>query len=415
MTLDEKLRTQFHEIAGRLEIDPDAELGTTLLSARRRKRYKTAVTALGGLVVVILAAGVTTIAMTSFGTQKVGTANRPTSETDRGLTPEGELAAVTQLANNARNLPREEVERLEDELKAHPNDLDSRTRLLGYYWAKRNSDEADEARRRHALWVIKNRPESVIAGLPYAHLDPLLDGDAYIDARALWIKHAEDTTSVKVITNAANFFTVIDRKRAEALFIRAKELDPENPEWSARLGTLYMLGLSRREGQSRIEEAKKALAEFERALSLTKNQSHPSPPHHLLTNAATAAFEAGDISKARQHATDLLNDAGRSPNGNPVHYGNLILGRIALLEGDVGETERRLLAAGRTSGSPNLNSFGPNMTLARDLLRRGRKDVVLEYLNLCAVFWKSGQSKLTVWKEDIRAGREPDFGANLDY
>ena len=39
-------------------------------------------------------------------------------------------------------------------------------------------------------------------------------------------------------------------------------------------------------------------------------------------------------------------------------------------EGRIEEAKRHLLAAGRSSGSPVLGSFGPNMSLAKDLLEK---------------------------------------------
>lgn len=74
-----------------------------------------------------------------------------------------------------------------------------------------------------------------------------------------------------------------------------------------------------------------------------------------------------------------------------------------------------LRAAGETPGSPQLNSFGPNMTLAKDLLERGERDAVLAYFEACRVFWKMGGNSLDAWRQDVEAGRIPNFGANLRY
>jgi hypothetical protein len=57
--------------------------------------------------------------------------------------------------------------------------------------------------------------------------------------------------------------------------------------------------------------------------------------------------------------------------GNAVHTANLVLGRIALADGDVEEAKCLLLLAGQTPGSPQLNSFGPDMLFAEELLEKG--------------------------------------------
>ena len=102
-------------------------------------------------------------------------------------------------------------------------------------------------------------------------------------------------------------------------------------------------------------------------------------------------------------------------NGDVVHDGNLVLGRIAVDEGRIEDAKRLLLAAGKSSGSPVLGSFGPNMSLAKDLLEKGEQETVLQYFEMCRKFWSSGGGKLDEWTKDVQAGRIPDFGANLIY
>jgi hypothetical protein len=55
------------------------------------------------------------------------------------------------------------------------------------------------------------------------------------------------------------------------------------------------------------------------------------------------------------------------------------------------------------------------MSLAKDLIEAGERDVVLEYFTLCRSFWKMGQKKLDDWTAMIKGGGMPDFGANLLY
>ena len=60
-----------------------------------------------------------------------------------------------------------------------------------------------------------------------------------------------------------------------------------------------------------------------------------------------------------------------------------------------------------------MRSFGPNMSLARDLLDAGEREVVITYLDGCSRFWKD--SSIEQWKAEINKGQTPEFGANLHY
>jgi hypothetical protein len=97
---------------------------------------------------------------------------------------------------------------------------------------------------------------------------------------------------------------------------------------------------------------------------------------------------------------------------------------VALREDDPDGAKEFLLESGKTPGSPQLNSFGPTFVLAAELLRRGEKGTVLEYLDLVAEFWanpakaktsnplaaRNAQDharKLEVWKQEIGEGKVP--------
>jgi hypothetical protein len=84
---------------------------------------------------------------------------------------------------------------------------------------------------------------------------------------------------------------------------------------------------------------------------------------------------------------------------------------VAVRHGGIAGGGRYLLKAGATPGSPQLDHFGPNFALARDLLLAGSKDVVLQYFDLVAKFWAN--PKLADWRAAVAAGQTPDFGANL--
>ena len=152
------------------------------------------------------------------------------------------------------------------------------------------------------------------------------------------------------------------------------------------------------------------------ALKKLENAKTEQTRVYALGDAAKESFTLGHIEDARKYATELLNLAPKvSSNGNAVHDGNIILGRIAVKENRIADAKRHLLGAGQTSGAPNLDTFGPNMALAEELLKRGERQTVLEYFQLCRRFWTLHPEKLDQWTKEVEAGRAPALGANLFY
>jgi hypothetical protein len=129
--------------------------------------------------------------------------------------------------------------------------------------------------------------------------------------------------------------------------------------------------------------------------------------------------DAGALDRAEQLAIEALRRAEHYRKdwnfGNAQHKAHIALGRIALRRQKLSEAKDHLLKAGRTRGSPQLDTFGPSMLLAKELLEKGEKDVVLEYFDLCRAFWEMGNSDLDRWDADVSAGRVPVFGSNLVY
>jgi hypothetical protein len=138
----------------------------------------------------------------------------------------------------------------------------------------------------------------------------------------------------------------------------------------------------------------------------------------LLPRLAKAAFDAQQSAKAAAYASEALEAARHGTfwwTGDAVHQGNIVLGRLALERGDIQAAEGFLLAAGKAPQSSFLTVFGPNMGLARDLLARGRRDAVVQYLEECRGLWTTDRGKLPEWLALVRAGLQPDFGPNVDY
>ena len=57
------------------------------------------------------------------------------------------------------------------------------------------------------------------------------------------------------------------------------------------------------------------------------------------------------------------------------------------------------------------------MSLAKELLEIGEKDIVIEYIKLTTKFWVKtfSEEKTKNWKKEIEQGVIPEFGANLQY
>jgi len=138
-----------------------------------------------------------------------------------------------------------------------------------------------------------------------------------------------------------------------------------------------------------------------------------------LNGAAKESLNQSHDSDAKSFAEELERLAPEYKTdwnyGNAIQDFNIVLGRLALKSGNVDAAKERLIAAGNSPGSPQMDSFGPNMTLAKDLLVKGEKAVVVEYFKLCKKFWASHGGKLDIWTKDVEQDRVPDFGANLDY
>ena len=130
--------------------------------------------------------------------------------------------------------------------------------------------------------------------------------------------------------------------------------------------------------------------------------------------AARNALESGNTELAQELATELELLAPKyRDNGNAIQDANQVLGLIALSKGDIDEAKRRLLASADSNGSPTMKTFGPNMQLAKALLEKGEKDVVVDYFDRCGKFWKDRQ--LAAWKDSAMKGEVPDFGSNVLY
>ncbi len=134
--------------------------------------------------------------------------------------------------------------------------------------------------------------------------------------------------------------------------------------------------------------------------------------YSAITRAAKAAYMLGLFSEARQwfeEMTELLRLVPKDWNyGNIIYYQNWIFGMFAFDAGNMDEAKHYLALAASTVGSPQLNSFGPNMKLARNLLKSGEVKVFLDFLDKIEIFWKHGKPWINVWRNKVNQGLIPN-------
>jgi peroxiredoxin len=127
-----------------------------------------------------------------------------------------------------------------------------------------------------------------------------------------------------------------------------------------------------------------------------------------LPRLATAELEAGEVDAAENDAHRLLALAAANSkewnHDDLLHAAYTVLGRVALERGDLKTARARLLESARIKGSAALESFGPDLKLARELLAAGERDVVLQYLDLCRGFWKYDRGRIDQFAELVKNG-----------
>ena len=154
-------------------------------------------------------------------------------------------------------------------------------------------------------------------------------------------------------------------------------------------------------------------------LALGKLAAADSPEQrfYALGAAAKESFAAGKMQDAEKYAQELMSLLPSFQQtreyGAAMSDANLVLGRIAMRKGNIEDAKRYLMAVGKCPATPDLQNYGPNMSLAKDLLEKGERQAVLGYFELCRKFWLNGSAQLDQWSQQVRDGKIPDFGPNL--
>jgi hypothetical protein len=126
-----------------------------------------------------------------------------------------------------------------------------------------------------------------------------------------------------------------------------------------------------------------------------------------------AAYEGNNLPKATELANEYLRLAADYKcdwnYGNAIHDANRYLGLISLKSGDRAAAAGYLIQAGKSPGSPQLDSFGPELDLANALLQADDAEPVKTYLRDIKTFWETGQGQVDEWLALIEKGEKPNL------
>lgn len=155
----------------------------------------------------------------------------------------------------------------------------------------------------------------------------------------------------------------------------------------------------------------------EKAVLEYRNASEIGKRYFAIPHAAKSAYLLGQFLEAREWAEEMLELSKlvlKDWNyGNVIYYRNWVLGMLAFDAGDLESAKQYLHLAGSSVGSPQLDSFGPNMKLAKQLLKTGEKETFLKFLNQIEVFWHAGETWLEVWRAKVKEGEIPNCTMHL--
>ncbi len=159
--------------------------------------------------------------------------------------------------------------------------------------------------------------------------------------------------------------------------------------------------------QKELESVKTGKSEEDRYFKLS-GQLHESL---LKGDVARAAIFAVEV-QSEQDAMVAKKKIPVIMIGRNDYDINDALGRAALLRKDyLAAGDYLLKAADTPAPSPAMRTFGPDLWLARALLKAGYKDVVRLFLERCKVFWSP--ERVDEWISTLQSGGSPDFGQNI--
>lgn len=121
-------------------------------------------------------------------------------------------------------------------------------------------------------------------------------------------------------------------------------------------------------------------------------------------------------SEARSQALYLIERHESQPKNElyifGLHDSHITIGRLFLRDGNLEKAKEALTQSLRVPTTPALQTLGPRMTLAADLLAQKEKQAVMNYLDQAEKIWTqndTAKKKISIWRQEIAAGKIPLF------
>ncbi|HEX8737970.1 MAG TPA: hypothetical protein VF721_21740 [Pyrinomonadaceae bacterium] len=281
-----------------------------------------------------------------------------------------------------------------------PQDVDTRIELI-YYYDRQATPAAKKAAQEHRLWLVRNRPEKMYyRELGWWASEEDLKNPDYIALKEEWLRQINlKKTNEKIRLSAAQFLSELDAPLAEKILREGQQLNPNVYEYSEHLIEIYEAQVAAAIGDYESQEAdgkeadidaalRKVLAEGEKGLAIIakdKEQATYFDHFDLLVKLAEAALDLNELKKARAFAETVLNKTKDASDAwidreKAIYYGNTLLGRVALREGNTAKAREHLPASLTFPEESDFEIKDLELDLAAELLARGEKQLVLDYL-----------------------------------
>jgi hypothetical protein len=325
--------------------------------------------------------------------------------------------ALRELARIGRQLPGENAFLLEATLIANPHDTNVRAILAFHYGSPHYARTGDAilAQRSHAAWWVANHPDAADRIHRCFFTLYLTDNDARGTALKLWNQHVKTSSRAEILKNAYAFMQGFSDREVLGILSKLQVLEPNELNWPFQLAHHYYYSTSESTSHAATERAKASLAYAQKALAMGPK---PYQRQSIMAIAARAAYAVGDLKLVESYATNLIDTAviRSASHSNPtydtdIHDGHTLLGLVAVQRGDINSAVVHLMNSANAMEAPHLISFGPNMSLALELLKRGHSNEVIKFLEQCGKTWKSPDCKK--WIAEIKNGIRPSARGNV--